>query len=139
MPKNKTNSTRKQSAKISSRNNSKPSLTAKVSSKKKIIRKPRQKATKPVRELGENEQIVEFSYNSQQEHIVARFLNGESFIVRISDLPKKLQSKHPLWEKMQLWNDRSRLLVSANSEIREVTSKIIRERGINLDSKKILS
>lgn len=95
-----------------------------------VAKKKRKRRTPIEKPLQESEQIVEFSYNPQHEQIVARFLNGDSFLVKITSLPKKLQSKHPNWDRMQLFIDRSRLLVTANnSELREIPSKLIRQRG----------
>lgn len=75
--------------------------------------------------------IVEFSYNPKEEKFVVKFLDNNSYVLKVSDLPKNLLTKKPNWELAKLSDDHSRLIVpiSKNKE-RAIPFNIIHSRGI---------
>lgn len=78
------------------------------------------------------EKIVEYSYNQRQKRFVVRFLDGKSYTLDIVDLPKKMQSKKPDWEKVSISGERNSLIVLANNEVREIPSHLIHAKGKEL-------
>ena len=84
---------------------------------------------KELKDQKEFERIVEFSYNSKHQRFVVRFLSGETYSLQIEDLPKKLQTKKPDWDKTRLSKDQSTLLFEAKSEKREIPAYIIHSKG----------
>jgi hypothetical protein len=83
------------------------------------------------KEIREYETIVEYSYNERQDAFVIRFLDGSSYCLKILDLPKKMQTKKPIWSKTILSPSRSTLFVpmEKGKEIREIPSHIIHSHG----------
>jgi hypothetical protein len=79
--------------------------------------------------MQEYEIIVEFSFNSKQDSYVVRFLSGESYVLKTTDLPKKLRTRSPEWDKAVLSTTKSALIVKAGNEIRELPAHIIHSRG----------
>lgn len=79
--------------------------------------------------MDEFQQIVEFSYHLKDERFVVRFLDGSSYILKISSLPKKLQTKKPKWEESFLSEDRSGLLVRVGKDLRVIPSHVIHSKG----------
>lgn len=79
----------------------------------------------------EYEQIVEFSYNAKQEKFVIRFLDGKSYSLDISSLPKKLQTKKPAWEEAYLSGAKDAIVTTAGNgkEVREIPSFMIHAKG----------
>jgi len=79
----------------------------------------------------EYEHIVEFSFNPKQEKFVVRFLDGKSYALEISALPKKMQTKKPSWETAYLSGSRDAIItVTGNgSEIREIPAFMIHSKG----------
>lgn len=79
--------------------------------------------------MNEYEVIVEFSFNSKQDSFVVRFLSGDSYVLRTVDLPKKMQTKSPEWDKAVLSKDHTALIVKAKSDERQILSHMIHSRG----------
>lgn len=79
--------------------------------------------------MNEYEVIVEFSFNSKQNSYVVRFLSGDSYVIKTTDLPKKLQTKRPQWDKAALHRDKTSLVVKAGREKRQILSHVIHSRG----------
>lgn len=90
------------------------------------MKKKKKEFIEPAREY---ERIVEFSFHPKDERFVVRFLDGSSYLLNVSDLPKKLQTKKPAWEEAVLSDDKSSLLVVSGSGLKEVPSHIIHARG----------
>ena len=80
-------------------------------------------------ELQEFAHIVEFSYQSKTEQFVVRFLNNNSYTLKTSDLPKKLQTRKPKWEEAIKSPDGSSILVQAGEDWRQIPFHIIHSRG----------
>jgi len=79
--------------------------------------------------MKEYETIVEFSFNTKQDTFVVRFLSGESYALKTADLPKKLQTKSPEWDKSVLSKERTSLIFPAGKEWRQIPSHTIHSRG----------
>lgn len=79
--------------------------------------------------MAEYQSICEFSYNKKLEQFVIRFLSGESYVLPVSDLPKKLQSKKPKWEEAYISDSRESIMVLAGNDLREIEAHIIHSRG----------
>lgn len=77
----------------------------------------------------EYECIVEFSFNPKQERFVVRFLDGKSYALDITNLPKKMQTKKPEWETAYLSGDKSALVLEVGKEVREIPAFMIHSRG----------
>ena len=77
----------------------------------------------------EYEQIVEYCYHTKHQRYIIRFLDGSSYCLQISDLPKKLQTKKPKWEESVLSDDRSYLIVRAGNNERQIPAHLIHARG----------
>lgn len=79
----------------------------------------------------EYEYIVEFSFNPKQEKFVVRFLDGKSYALEISALPKKMQTKKPSWGTAYLSVSRDAIVtVAANgNEVREIPAFMIHSKG----------
>lgn len=77
----------------------------------------------------EYEIIVEFSYNEKQEVFVVRFLNGASYCLSVTSLPKKMQTKKPEWPNAELSPGRTSLVLTMEKEIREIPAHMIHARG----------
>lgn len=75
------------------------------------------------------EQIVEFSFNEKAANFVVRFLDGESYVLDASNLPRKLQTKKPNWKKCIVSPGRGALLLQMEKEIREIPSFLIHSKG----------
>lgn len=79
--------------------------------------------------MQEYERIVDFSYNPKSENFTVRFLDGSSYALNVSDLPRRLQSKQPDWKEAQLSPNKTSLIVSVGKEIREIASHVIHSKG----------
>jgi hypothetical protein len=79
----------------------------------------------------EYESIVEFSFNPKQEKFVVRFLDGKSYALEISALPKKMQTKKPDWEEAYLSGARDAIVVIAanGKEVRDIPAYMIHSKG----------
>lgn len=82
--------------------------------------------------LKEYEQIVEHSFNPKQECFVVRFLDGSSYVLKISDLPKKLITNSPDWPTATLSKERTSILVNTHKDIKVIAAHIIHARGKSL-------
>ena len=76
--------------------------------------------------------IVEFSFNPREEQFVIRFLDNASYILKVVDLPKKMQTKKPKWKETILANDKSSLIVPVGDNYRLIPFNVIHSRGIQL-------
>jgi hypothetical protein len=79
--------------------------------------------------MREFERIVEYCYQSKEEQFVIRFLDNTSYILRVADLPKKMQTRKPKWEEATLNADQNGIIVQAGEEFREIPSHIVHSRG----------
>ncbi len=79
----------------------------------------------------EYESIVEFSFNPKQEKFVVRFLDGKSYALEITAMPKKMQTKKPDWENSYLSGSHDAIVVIAASgkEVREIPAYVIHSKG----------
>jgi len=79
----------------------------------------------------EYESIVEFSFNPKQEKFVVRFLDGKSYVLEITALPKKMQTKKPDWGNAYLSGSRDTIIVIAanGKEVREIPAFVIHSKG----------
>jgi hypothetical protein len=77
----------------------------------------------------EYEIIVEFSFNTKTESFVIRFLTGESYMLPVSELPKKLQTKRPAWEEAEISPSKTAIMFKAGHEMREIPAHIIHSKG----------
>ena len=79
----------------------------------------------------EYEHIVEFSFNPKQEKFVVRFLDGKSYALEISALPKKMQTKKPDWGNSYLSGKKDAIVTVAGNgkEVREIPAFIIHAKG----------
>lgn len=75
------------------------------------------------------EHIVEFSYNPKQEKFVVRFLDGKSYSLETSALPKKMQTKKPAWENAYLSGPKDAIILIAGKEVREIPAFMIHAKG----------
>jgi hypothetical protein len=82
-----------------------------------------------MKEHEEYELIKEYCYHEKQSSFVVRFLDGSSYTIKISDLPKKLQTKKPIWTETSLSTAKTSLVVRAGNDYREIPSHIIHARG----------
>jgi len=73
--------------------------------------------------------IVEFSYDPKSEQFVVRFLDNNSYVLKVSDLPKKVQTRKPEWENAVLSDDKSALVVPAGGEDKVIPFNVIHARG----------
>jgi hypothetical protein len=80
-------------------------------------------------EIPEFERIVEYSFNTKSECFVVRFLDGSSYLLNISDLPKKMQTKKPEWKDAVLNKDKTAIIVKAGSDLRQILSHVVHSRG----------
>lgn len=85
-----------------------------------------------LRPMQEYERIVEFSFNPKEGRFVVRFLDGSSYSLGISSLPKKMQTKKPNWEEASLSEDHTSILVNVGKEVRVIPSHMIHARGQSL-------
>jgi len=75
--------------------------------------------------------IVEFSYHVKDEKFVVKFLDNNSYILRLSDLPKNMLTKKPNWELTTISKDHSRLLIPiGKKKERSIPFNIIHSKGI---------
>ena len=81
------------------------------------------------RGMQEYEIIVEFSFNSRQDVFVIRFLNGDSYCLKVSDLPKKMLTRKPDFEGSRLNGDRNAILYEAGKDLRQIASHVVHSRG----------
>lgn len=79
--------------------------------------------------MTEYEQIVEFCYIPKQENYVIRFLSGECYTLKVTDLPKKMQTKSPDWENAVLSQEKNYILVTAGKELRQIACHVIHSKG----------
>ena len=79
----------------------------------------------------EYEHIVEFSFIPKQEKFVVRFLDGKSYSLEVSALPKKMQTKKPAWEEAYLSGERDAIVMIAGNgkEVREIPAFMIHSKG----------
>lgn len=80
-------------------------------------------------EMDEFARIIEYCYHEKHERFVIRFLDGSSYALKVSDLPKKLQTKKPKWEDAKLSEDQTSLVVFAGNDERQIPAYIIHARG----------
>ena len=73
--------------------------------------------------------IVEYSYNLKNEHFVVRFLDNNSYVLDIEELPKKMQTKNPDWTRTELSSNRDAIIVPVGKGYREIPFHIIHSRG----------
>lgn len=73
--------------------------------------------------------IVEYCYNSKQETFVIRFLNGDFYSLKISDLPKKMLTKKPDWENTKLSPEKNALIYEAGGDLRQILAHTIHAKG----------
>ena len=76
--------------------------------------------------------IVEYSFNPRQQSFVVRFLNGESYSLKITDLPKKMLTKKPVWDSTHLNDSKTALIYNAGEEMRQIMFHVIHSRGKKL-------
>ena len=79
--------------------------------------------------MEEYEFIVEYSFNVKQEVFVVRFLNGDSYALKVADLPKKMITKKPDWENAQISKDKNTLVYKAGSDLRQILAHVIHSKG----------
>lgn len=77
----------------------------------------------------ECDQIIEFSFNSKQKSFVIRFLDGSSYLLKISDLPRRLIGNSPDWNSARADQSKTALLVNTSKEVRVINAKTIHNRG----------
>jgi len=77
-------------------------------------------------------QIVEFCFIPKEEHFVIRFLDNNSYVLKVADLPKKMLTKKPAWKEAVMSENRSSILVQAGKDVREIPFNIIHSRGKQL-------
>lgn len=77
----------------------------------------------------EYEHIVEFSFIPKQEKFVVRFLDGKSYSLEISALPKKMQTKKPAWGEAYLSGGKDTIIAIAGKEVREIPAFMIHSKG----------
>lgn len=105
--------------------------------KKSNIKKTSKKSAvksvvKNIDNSGEQAIIVEYSFNPKSSCFVVRFLDGSSFVLKTSNLPKKVQfNKHLDWESTQLLPSKNGLFVPINSQTGGISIEhnIIRTKG----------
>jgi len=73
--------------------------------------------------------IVEYSYDPKTEQFVIRFLDNNSYVLKVADLPKKLQTRKPKWESAQLSDTRDGLVIEAGKEAKYIPFNVIHSRG----------
>ncbi len=77
--------------------------------------------------------IVEFSFNLKEEQYVVRFLDNNSYVLKVDNLPKKMLTRKPQWEKARLSEDKTCLLVPiSREEERPIPFHVIHARGSEL-------
>lgn len=76
--------------------------------------------------------IVEFCFIPKDQHFVIRFLDNNSYVLKVVDLPKKMLTKKPQWEDAVISPERDAILVQAGKVIREIPFYIIHSRGKQL-------
>jgi len=81
--------------------------------------------------MNEYEHIVEFSFNPRPEKFVVRFLDGKSYVLEVSALPKKMQTKKPAWKDAYLSVSKDAIVTTAGNgkEVREIPAFIIHAKG----------
>ena len=84
---------------------------------------------KPHKNIREYTYITEYSFDIKNEHFVVRFLDGTSYILKISDLPAKLQTHKPKWEHAILSDDHSCLIVKAGKSFKNIPFNIVYSKG----------
>ncbi len=80
-------------------------------------------------DIQEYEIIVEYCFHPKLEHFVVRFLDGSSYILKVEDLPKKLQTKKPDWEDATLSEGKNSILVTAKKDTRQIPAYLIHSVG----------
>jgi len=85
-----------------------------------------------MQDLREYAFIVEFSYDPKAEQFVIRFLDNNSYVLKVTDLPKKLQTRKPDWATAQLSGARDGLVVQAGKGSKCIPFNIIHARGTTL-------
>ena len=76
--------------------------------------------------------IVEFCFIPKDQHFVIRFLDNNSYVLKVADLPKKMLTKKPQWEDAEMAIERDAILVQAGDKVREIPFHIIHSRGKQL-------
>ena len=79
--------------------------------------------------MEEYEFIVEYSFNAKQETFVVRFLNGDSYALKVLDLPKKMLTKKPKWDNAQLAPDKNAIIYEAGADLRQIMAHVIHAKG----------
>lgn len=77
-------------------------------------------------------QIVEFCFIPKEQHFVIRFLDNNSYVLKVADLPKKMLTKKPQWEDAAISPERDSILVQAGGDLRVIPFHIIHARGKQL-------
>ncbi len=77
----------------------------------------------------EYEVIVEYSFNPKTELFVVRFLSGESYALKVNELPKKMCTKKPDWERTRLSDDKKAIIFEASGEERQLIAPVIHSKG----------
>lgn len=76
--------------------------------------------------------IVEHSFLSKNRRVVARFLNGDSFYIKVDDLPKELQAKKLDWANSRLSDDHKEIIVSDGDGERSLQAHLFYAKGKEL-------
>jgi len=80
--------------------------------------------------IKEFQHIVEYSFISKPPSIVARFLEGNTYSLAISDLPQNLKAKKISWDECYLSEDNKALCVKVGKkDIREIPAYMFHARG----------
>lgn len=73
--------------------------------------------------------IVEYSYDPKNEQFVVRFLDNSSYVIKVTELPQKMQARKPDWENTVLSEKRDALMVPSGAGYREIQFHVIHARG----------
>lgn len=98
-----------------------------MAKKKKAKPKIVKKQSEP--DLVEFECIVEYCYIPKQEHIVVRFLSGESYSIDIHTLPKNILTHSPDWENLYLSPKQDLLLIPHKKGVHEIPPHVLHSKG----------
>lgn len=83
------------------------------------------------KELKEYEIIVEYSYVVKGSIFVVRFLSGESYSLRVKDLPPKIRKGKPIWQDSVLADDKTEIIIPLSKSKKKMTipCHIIHSKG----------
>ena len=113
-----------------SKNATSPKKTNRIRSTKRKINKNTVKL--PV-VFDDDKIIVEHSYNPKQKCFVVRMLSGNSYVLKLNDLPKKLLTNSPEWDSSMVTPGKDSILVKTHKDIKIINISIIKEKGKNLN------